>query len=223
MPENNDAADSRFGQSPPVGDDSLRLDEDCPVAGAKRRTVLKATLGAGLSLGLGAAPLTELAAATAKPPEKMRPQKGDRLVYLSGDKKDQIAKLDDLTPGGPQLLAYPIDPASQVVRNGSGLNMVLVIRLDPAEMTEETRANSAEGVVAYSASCSHQACPVSMWKEDAKTLYCSCHGSQFDPADRAKVVGGPAPRRLAMLPLTIENGELVVAAEFIGRVGMKRK
>ena len=72
MPENNDAADSRFGQSPPAGDDSLRLDEDCPVAGAKRRTVLKATLGAGLSLGLGAAPLTELAAATAKSPKCMR-------------------------------------------------------------------------------------------------------------------------------------------------------
>ena len=209
MPENNDAVNSH--------------DENSSVAGANRRTVLKATLGAGLGLGGLSAALTEIAtAATEKSPDKKRPQKGDRLVFISGEKKDQRVTPDDLVVGGPQMLAYPIDPTSQIVRNGSGLNMVLVIRLDPSQMTDETRANSAEGVVAYSASCSHQACPVSMWKDAARTLYCSCHGSEFDPTDRAKVVAGPAPRRLAMLPLTVENGELVVAAEFVGRVGVKR-
>ena len=214
MPDNKDTAIQH-----PVKPGSGRGDS---ITGAKRRTVLKVSLGASLGLGFGA-PLAELAsAATQKPPEKMRPQKGDRLVFISGDKKDQIIKPEDLSIGGPQMLAFPIDPITQTVRNGSGLNMVLVIRIDLAEMTDETRANSAEGVVAYGATCSHQACPVSMWKDDNKTLYCSCHGSEFDPKDRAKVVAGPAPRRLAMLPLAVENGELVVAAEFIGKVGVKR-
>jgi len=219
MSDNNTTADSQPEETDPL------VSENCPLADVERRKLLKMTLGAGLGVGLGAS-LTETAlGATKKPktPDKMRPQKGDRLVFISGDKKDQIVKPEDLSIGGPQMLTYPIDPTSQVVRNGSGLNMVLVIRLDPAQLSEETQTSAAEGVVAYSASCTHQACPVSMWKDEASTLYCSCHGSEYDPTDRAKVVAGPAKRRLAILPLTVENGELVVAAEFIGRVGVKRR
>ena len=99
MSENNDAA----VQGPTQQDDTG--------AGSKRRTVLKAGLGAGLGLGFGGS-LAEFASATTeKPPDKMRPQKGDRLVFISGDKKDQIIKPEDLTVGGSQILAYPIDPA----------------------------------------------------------------------------------------------------------------
>jgi rieske iron-sulfur protein len=58
-----------------------------------------------------------------------------------------------------------------------------------------------------------------MWKKDRGTLYCVCHGSQYDPTAAAKVVGGPAPRRLAMLPLKIEEGVLVAAGPFTDRVG----
>ena len=45
--------------------------------------------------------------------------------------------------------------------------------------------------------------------EGGRPLYCACHGSQYDPKDGAKVVGGPAPRRLAMLPLRIEEAVVV--------------
>lgn len=58
-----------------------------------------------------------------------------------------------------------------------------------------------------------------MWKKENETLYCSCHGSEYDPKDAAKVVAGPAPRRLAMVPLTIEDGTLVATGPFTGRVG----
>jgi Rieske Fe-S protein len=60
-----------------------------------------------------------------------------------------------------------------------------------------------------------------MWKEG--TLYCACHGSQYDPKDGAKVVGGPAPRRLAMVPLRIEEGIVVAAGPFTGRVGAAKR
>jgi Rieske Fe-S protein len=46
-----------------------------------------------------------------------------------------------------------------------------------------------------------------------------CHNSEFDPRHAAVVVFGPAPRRLAALPLAIKDGALVVAAPFIGKVG----
>jgi rieske iron-sulfur protein len=60
-----------------------------------------------------------------------------------------------------------------------------------------------------------------MWHKSSKTLFCACHASRFDPADRARVVDGPAPRRLAMLPLQEVDGGVVVAGEFSGRVGGK--
>jgi Rieske Fe-S protein len=184
---------------------------DC---GYKRRTVLGGAIGLGLTL-----PLLPAHAAQEQDPKKARPQAGDRLVFLSGDRKGQTIKSEDLPLGGPQVMAYPMDAATNTVRNGSRLNQVLLIRFEPEQLSEQSRANAADGVVAYSAACTHQACPVSAWKKDQETLYCVCHGSQYDPRDAAKVVDGPAPRRLAMLPLKIEEGVLVAAGPFTDRVG----
>jgi rieske iron-sulfur protein len=181
--------------------------------GHQRRTVLKGAIGLGLTL-----PLAHVHAAE-EDPKKARPREGDRFVFFSGERKGEIIKVEDLPVGGPQTLAYPMDPATETVRSGSRLNQVLLIRLDPGQLSKDTSANAAEGVVAYSAVCTHQACPVSAWKQDAKTLYCTCHGSQFDPKNAAAVVAGPAPRPLATLPLRIEDGLLVAAGPFSGRVG----
>jgi rieske iron-sulfur protein len=115
------------------------------------------------------------------------------------------------------VMVYPKDPKTNTVRDGSRLNQVLLIRLEPEQLSKDTSANAAEGVVGYSAACTHEACPVSMWKEGM--LFCSCHASQFDPKDAANVVDGPAPRRLAMLPLKVEDGVLVAAGPFTARVG----
>jgi rieske iron-sulfur protein len=183
-----------------------------------RRAMLKGALGVGLTV-----PLIGTAAAATADPKKARPQAGDQFVFFSGERKGEIVMVEDLPLGGPQILAYPKDPQTDTVRDGSRLNLVALIRLDEQEMSEETRANAAEGAVAYSAACTHQACPVSMWEEDKSVLYCSCHGSEFDPRDNAKVVGGPAPQRLAMLPLTVDQGVLIAAGPFSGRVGVQKR
>jgi rieske iron-sulfur protein len=134
-----------------------------------------------------------------------------------------VVKPDDLPLGGPQVVVWPMDGATETVRSGSRLNQVLLIRLPAEELSEETKANAADGVVGYSAACSHEACPVSMWKKDKQAFYCACHGSEFDPRDAARIVGGPAKRRLAMLPLQIEGGELIAAGPFTGPVGAVRR
>jgi hypothetical protein len=90
-------------------------------------------------------------AAAAEEPEKARPQAGDRFVYFSGDKKGEVVKPDDLPLGGPQVVVWPMDGATETVRSGSRLNQVLLIRLPAEELSEETKANAADGVVAYSA------------------------------------------------------------------------
>jgi Rieske Fe-S protein len=169
-------------------------------------------------------PLAPAHAAQEQDPKKARPQAGDQLVFFSGDRKGQVIKAEDLPLGGPQILAYPMDPTTDTVRNGSRLNQVILIRLEPDQLSEDTSANAAEGVVAYSAACTHEACPVSMWKEDkGGVLFCACHGSEYDPRDAANVVGGPAPRRLAMLPLKSEDGVLVATGPFTGKVGAAKR
>jgi rieske iron-sulfur protein len=183
-----------------------------------RRTLLKGAIALGATL-----PLLEARAATEDDPKKARPQEGDRFVFFSGERKGEIIAIEDLPLGGPQILAYPIDPATETVRNGSRLNQVILIRFEDHQLSEDTLANAAQGVIAYSAACTHQTCPVSMWKEDEGTLYCACHGSEYDPKDAANVVAGPAPRRLAMLPLRIEDGAVVAAGPFTGQVGGQKR
>jgi len=188
--------------------------DDCLPRATQRRTVLKTVLGLGVSL-----PFFDVMKAEAKDPAAAPPTAGDQFVYVLGDKKGEVIKVEDLPLGGPQQLAYPMEPAGSLVRDGSRLNQVLLIRLDPALLTPEAKANSAEGVVAYSAICTHQGCDVSQWKTDTHTLLCVCHGSEFDPKDRAKVTFGPAPRRLAMLPLKAVDGVVMVASGFKGKPG----
>ncbi len=189
----------------------------CCAPSSERRSILRAALGLGL-----AAPFANFAVAQDEDPKNLPPQPGDRLVFFAGDRDGEVIAADDLTVGGPQVQAFPMDPASGVVRDGSALNQVLLVRLDPEELSQKTQANAADGVVAYSAICTHEACPVTAWDEKRNRLYCNCHGSAFDPADAAKVVMGPATRRLPMLPIKVEEGVLVVAGEFTGRVGAQR-
>src|SRR5215510_16463346 len=126
-----------------------------------RRTLLKATLGLGLAF-------RRFSVAAADDPKVARPQSGDRFVFAFGDRAGQMIKPDDLPLGGPQQLAFPMDPGTKAIRDGSLLNQVALVRLDQAQLTADTVEFAAEGVVAYSAICTHQGCPVSMWKADAK-------------------------------------------------------
>jgi rieske iron-sulfur protein len=168
--------------------------------------------------GFGLAPWL-VANAKAKAADTIPPQPGDRFVHLTGPKKGQVVTRDDLALGGPQVQGYPVDPGSGVVRNGSRLNLVLLARFDPAELSANTRARAADGVVAYSAVCTHQGCPVNMWSKDQVAFVCSCHGSLYNPKDGANVVSGPAPRALPSLGLRLEDGTPVVATGFSARVG----
>ncbi|WP_048860435.1 QcrA and Rieske domain-containing protein [Acidisphaera rubrifaciens] len=147
------------------------------------------------------------------------PQPGDHFVHLTGPKKGAVVKADDLPLGGPQIQAYPADPKTGLVRDGSRLNLVLLARFKPDVLAADTRPLAADGVVAYSGVCTHQGCPVNMWSSDQGVFYCSCHGSMYDPRDGAHVVGGPAPRPLPALGLKMNDGTPVVSESFNARVG----
>jgi len=152
-----------------------------------------------------------------------RPQKGDQLVFSEGDQEGKLITFADIPKGGPPVHAWPKDPKTSVVRSASRLNEILIIRLDPAELDEQTRARAVDGIIAYSAICSHAGCPVTAWVKsdvgDKEVFKCMCHNSEYDPRVGAQVVFGPAPRRLAALPIALADGSLGVAGNFIGKVG----
>lgn len=166
------------------------------------------------------------AAEEEQPGSDLRPQKADVLVFASGDRAGEVIKPDELKSGGPYVRAWPKDPKTSVIRKGSRLNELVVVKLDPAELDDDTRARSADGIVAYSAICSHAGCPITAWVKAAKgenpVLKCMCHNSEFDPRQSAQVVFGPAPRRLAALPLAIADGSLTVAGTFVGKPGTQQ-
>jgi rieske iron-sulfur protein len=86
-----------------------------------------------------------------QPGSAERPQKADVLVFSEGEHAGEIIKLQDLKHGGPPMSAWPRDSKTSVARKGSRLNELLVVRLDPAEMDDETRSRAADGIVACSA------------------------------------------------------------------------
>jgi rieske iron-sulfur protein len=185
-----------------------------------RRTLILTALAAGVCV---AASQSATAADEDQPGSDERPQKADLLVASEGDDEGKVIKPQDLKLGGPPLHAWPKDPKTSVIRSGSRLNEILVIRLDPAELDDETRSHAADGIVAYTAICAHAGCPVTGWVKgeevDKEVFKCFCHNSEYDPRHGAEVVFGPAPRRLAALPLAIVDGSLVVAGSFVGKVG----
>lgn len=184
-----------------------------------RRAILLGALASTACLGCS----TRAHAAEDPPGSDERPQKGDVLVFSEGDHEGKLVTAADLPAGGPPVHAWPKDPKTSVVRSASRLNEILIIRLDPAELDEQTKARAVDGILAYSAICSHAGCPVTAWvKSDAgdkEVFKCMCHNSEYDPRAGAQVVFGPAPRRLAALPLALADGALSVAGNFIGKVG----
>jgi rieske iron-sulfur protein len=185
---------------------------------ARRALLLTALAGATCLIAEGA-----IAADEDQPGSDERPQHGDLLVHSEGEHAGEIITSDGLKLGGPPVHAWPKDPKTSVIRKGSRLNEVLVVKLDPKDLDDNTRSRSADGIVAYSAICSHAGCPVTAWVKaeggDNNVLKCLCHNSEYDPRQAAQVVFGPAPRRLAALPLAMADGSLTVAAAFIGKVG----
>ena len=173
----------------------------------ERRAIFRAGLGLGI-LGLGRAQET---------PAAWRPKEGDLLVKVDDPKAIPLTP-DDIPLASEQTMAWAMDPVDKTVRNGERLNRILLVRFSPEQLSAETSVRAAQGVVAYTAICTHAGCEVTDWITDRQFLFCPCHDSTFDPKDNGKVVDGPAPRMLPALPLKIVEKKLVVAGPFTARI-----
>jgi rieske iron-sulfur protein len=146
-----------------------------------RRTLILTTF----IMGACVAALKSAVADEDQPGSDERPQKADLLVFSEGEHADDVIKPEDLKLGGPPVRAWPKDPKTALIRKGSRLNEVLIVRLNPADLDDDTRSRSADGIVAYSAICSHAGCPVTAWVKEATgdndVFKCVCHNSEYDP------------------------------------------
>lgn len=61
--------------------------------------------------------------------------------------------------------------------------------------------------LAFSAICTHLGCVI-QWRADQGEFLCPCHGGRF--SSQGKVLGGPPPRPLEPIPLTLEKDRILL-------------
>lgn len=158
---------------------------------------------------------------SAAKPHRLKPQVGDVLVHAFGERAGSLIAPPDVA--SEPVSAFPKEPSSGIVRDGSLHNQLAVLRLPTDRLSTKAQSYATalppDSIVVYSAACTHTGCEVNGWNRDAGRLVCPCHGSEFDVADAARVVNGPAPKPLAMLKVELTDNALRVAGGFSRRVG----
>lgn len=97
----------------------------------------------------------------------------------------------------------------------------LLVRFPEEEYAEPTNLEfTVGGYAAYSKVCTHAGCMVA--NQEGQTMVCPCHFGKFNPVQGASVVGGPPPRPLPQLPITLSSdGYLIATGDFEGPVGVQ--
>ena len=175
--------------------------------------------GAGLLMGLG---LRSGAAEAAKKPERLPPQIGDRLKITKGEHKDKFLCPEMLVLNQKPLEGFPYGVEDDVLRRRNRFNRLLLIKVDPEAIDEEIAPRAAQGVLVYSAICTHTGCTIKSWVKETQHLRCHCHLSEFAVLKGGSVRGGPARVPLPHLGVAIDDeGYVVVAEPFNRKPGFK--
>lgn len=147
-------------------------------------------------------------------------ERGDRLVFALGQNAGEPVTEGSFVQN-EAVLAFPEG------KSDNHENLVVICKLNPAMMAPPTDLDGVvQGIVAYSAICTHLGCTVRFSEEPMDMapfphIHCPCHAALFDPHRGAVVLGGPAPRPLPQLPVRLnEQGEMVVDGRFSAPVGV---
>lgn len=138
------------------------------------------------------------------------PMYEDGIALVDGD-GNRIE--EDRLSEGEQLTVFP-EP-----RPGLEDAPTLLVRFAEDDYGGETNLEfTVSGYAAFSKVCTHAGCMVA--NRDGDTLVCPCHSGLFDPLSGAAVVGGPPPRALPQLPITVSSdGELIAIGDFEEGIG----
>lgn len=132
-------------------------------------------------------------------------------IALVDDNGERVT--EDQLAAGEQLTVFP-EP-----RPGIKNAPTLLVRFAEDAYGGDTKPEfTVAGYAAFSKVCTHAGCMVA--NRDGDTLVCPCHSGLFDPLSGATVAGGPPPRALPQLPITVSSdGHLIATGNFEGAVG----
>jgi len=192
----------------------------------QRRDLLKGTCtlaAASAVVSLGGVTTKAFAQGTQS---KGVPVAGDPLIYFDGDKKGQDVAVADVVKDAPAIIVVAKDPATGKPREVDGdpdKAKVLLYRSSPEKISEETKSEGiVDGIVCYSAVCTHLGCMLDDWNKELQEPMCPCHDATFSLLEAGKNTGGATSRSLPQIPIKDEGGKLVVAGKPSGYVGVKR-
>lgn len=176
------------------------------IAGINRRQMFSALAGFGALAAAGGPALAQ---------ESDVPAVGDILVNSKGGAVLTPADIDGTAK--INVIAYAQDAAGNVKKGNK--NKIVLVRIDPATIGGESEGRGVDGLLAYSAICTHAGCEIKAFDAATGILKCPCHGSTFDPANNGVVEKGPAKHRLASLVIAVENDQIVIKEGFDAEVG----
>lgn len=187
----------------------------------QRRRVMQGVVALGVCTSASPCLSTEKKSTAVDPddPSQQLPQENDCLVHADGEKEGQLLDVNDLEEGKAFVNCWPRDPETGTVRSGSRYNKLMAIRLNEEKLDSKTKAYSDNGVLVFSAICTHQGCDISAWVEEKQEFFCYCHYSRFNPMKFGKVAYGPARKKLPMIPVRVEDGVAKINGEFSRKPG----
>jgi len=192
-------------------------------SGFGRRSLIRNSLIGALALTpIPAVVLFRDLAPAEEPGELLRHTLWAKNVRLTRDPSGTPIKASDITYGSAfHVIPEGLNDAEDKLEEKAKA-AVLVMRLRPEDLneTEDRKSWSYDGIVAYSKICTHVGCPVALYEQLTHNLLCPCHQSQFDVSNHAEVIFGPAKRALPQLPIAIDDeGYLVAQSDFHEPVG----
>jgi Rieske Fe-S protein len=148
------------------------------------------------------------------------PERGDTFVFADGPNKGKDVVLADIVMDAPPITVQAKDEEGKVRESEKA--MVLMYRVSPDKIPADIRGDSWEGLIAYSALCTHQGCLLSGWDAASKQFICPCHNGLFDPLKGGENTAGAPTRALPQIPVRIHDGKLVVGDAIMSWIGVKR-
>ena len=144
---------------------------------------------------------------------------GGERVFLRTDTGEphevKLVSPEDMAAGS-MMTVFPFreserhDPEKLSAALTRSDNPVMLIRLRPEDAAKVIKHAGQEDYnfgdfYAYTKVCSHLGCPTSLYEQRTNRILCPCHQSQFDALEYGKPIFGPATRKLAQLPIAVDE------------------
>ena len=151
---------------------------------------------------------------------------GDVFVFTDGPKKGNVVMVADIPVDADHVVTAQAATPDGKPREGDNCTAVFY-RVSPDKVPADMQNETVEGIMAYSAVCTHQGCMMDEIHKPSEAvnafgIICPCHDAIFDPLQNGKNTGGATSRTLPHFPIKSDGGKLVVSDVPSSYVGVKR-